>query len=472
LVGFHLALMLGLGTVFASPAMQTEPQQATTTAFIGATVFTATGATPLPDAVVLVNGDRIAAVGPRDQMAIPPQASVIDVTGKWIIPGLIDAHVHFFQSGGLYTRPDVIDLRRIRPYAEEIAALRRDLPATLARYIASGVTSVIDMAGPDWIFDLRSREYTRGVAPRVLLTGPALAPQLPPGLDGEHAPGIVVRTPAQAREAVKRLLVARPDILKIWFVPKPDMDLERELAWVRVAVEDAHAHDLRVAAHATQLELARRMVAAGIDILVHSIDDRPIDRELLAQMRDRGTLYITTLDVMEGYHEVLGRQVRLTGIERANADPRVIASFDDLARLFPGYRPRHSLPDNHVVFENLVRVQRVGITVAAGSDAGNIGTLHGPALHRELELMVEAGLSPAETLIAATRGGADVMGHRNDLGTLEPGKLADLVILDANPLTQIQNTRRIAWIVKGGRLYKSAEILADLPRTASSPSGE
>jgi predicted amidohydrolase YtcJ len=131
--------------------------------------------------VVLVNGDRIAAVGPRDRIAIPPQASVVDVTGKWIVPGLIDAHVHFFQSGGLYTRPDVIDLRRIRPYAEEIAALRRDLPATLARYIASGVTSVIDMAGPDWIFDLRSQEYTGGVAPRVLLTGPGLAPQLPPG---------------------------------------------------------------------------------------------------------------------------------------------------------------------------------------------------------------------------------------------------------------------------------------------------
>lgn len=263
---------------------------------------------------------------------------------------------------------------------------------------------------------------------------------------------MVVRTPAQAREAVQRLVARRPDVIKLWFAPRSGMDLEQEFQWVRAAVEEAHAQGLRVAAHATQREIARRMVAAGADILVHSVDDRPIDPGLLAQMRANHVLYIPTLGVAPRYAEVLGQRLRLSPYERALGDPAAIASLDDLAWLFPsrvrGSRP----PDTRKARENLLRVHEAGITIAAGSDAGNIGTLHGPALHRELELMVGAGLAPAEVLAAATRGGAQIMGRSSELGRLAPGFRADLLVLKDSPLTDIRNTRRIDLVMINGQI--------------------
>lgn len=441
----------GLLTVSATFASQTL---AGMTALVGATLFDGSGAPPLPNAAVVVWNGRIHDAGPANRVSIPAGSDVIDLTGKWIIPGLIDAHVHFFQSGGLYTRPDVIDLRHIRSYAREIATIRQQLPATLARYLDSGVTSVVDLAGPAWTYDLRKLAGEPTASPRVVLAGPGLAPELPTGLDGKDAPAVVVRTPEQARRALQILAERQPDLLKIWFARSPGMDLQREFRWVHAAIDEAHERGLRVAAHATQLEIAREMLQAGADILVHSIDDQLIDPELLKQMQTKGILYIPTLGVGQRYAEVLGQQLVLSPYELALGDSGVIASFDDLQRLFRGRGRPHGLPDNRVARENLVRVHRAGIRVAAGSDAGNIGSLHGPGLHHELELMVNAGLTPAQVLISATSGGAEVMGRGHELGRIEPGMLADLLVLEASPLADIRNSRRVVMVMKGGRVLR------------------
>jgi hypothetical protein len=125
-----------------------DDPQTGVTALVNAMVIDGTGNTPHGQAVVLVSGERIRAVGPRGEVVIPEGARVVDMSGKWIIPGLVDAHIHLFQSGGLYTRPDIIDLRSIRPYAAEVDWVRARLPMTLARYLASGVTAVLDVGGP------------------------------------------------------------------------------------------------------------------------------------------------------------------------------------------------------------------------------------------------------------------------------------------------------------------------------------
>jgi len=433
----------------------------------GASIFDGTGA-PLVEGVIVVRGERIAAIGPREQVSLPVDASVINLSGHWIVPGLIDAHVHFFQSGSLYTRPDVIDLRRFWPYASEIAWIREHLPATLTRYLASGITSVIDMAGPEWVLEVRDLAKQTPTAPRVAVAGQGLAPGLPPALSAEYAPGVIVRRPQQARTEVHRLAARRPDLIKIWFVPAPAMDLDQEFAWIRAAVDESHALGLRVAAHATDLELARRMARAGVDILVHSVDDEPIDEAFIDLLKQRDVIYVTTLGVSEGYREALTQDIQLSDFERRFGDPAVIASLDDLSEGLPRYRQPKALPYSGTALKNLARVHAAGITVAAGSDAGNIGTLHGPALHRELELMSQAGLSPREILVTATRNGALTMGREQDLGTLQPGKLADMVILNANPLEDIQHTRRITAVVKGGVLYRPEQLMRKLQKSQSS----
>ncbi len=435
------------------------------TAFVGATVIDGTGAPPIADAVVIVDEGRIAAVGPSRSIAVPAGANVVEVPGKWIIPGLIDAHVHFFQSGGLYARPDVIDLRSIRPYEDEVARTRAAITATLARYLASGITGVVDMGGPTWTFGVRERARDSDYAPRVAVAGPLLGTYAPPALRARDPSVIAIRTPDEARAAVRRQVASDPDFVKIWFV-FPGPDIAPQMAWVRAAISESHAAGVRVVAHATQARVARAMVDAGVDVLAHGVDDRIVDDDLLALMRTRGVIYVTTLAVHEGYAEVLGQNVRLSGIERRIGDPKAIASFAELGTLPARLRARWPrrvapAPVRPAAGRNLARAAKARITVAAGSDAGNIGTLHGPALHRELELMVDAGgLSPMEVLVAASLGGAAVMGRTGDLGTLEAGKLADLVILDADPLADIRNTRRIHRVVKGGVVSDPADIMA------------
>jgi imidazolonepropionase-like amidohydrolase len=223
---------------------------------------------------------------------------------------------------------------------------------------------------------------------------------------------------------------------------------------VQAAVEAGHAAGTRVIVHATELETARAAVQAGADSLAHSVEDGRVDEAFIKLLKDRNVVYVTTLVVNEGYQEVLGQKVRLSDIERRLGDPEAIASFRDLARL----PARKRLWAFHwfgrgTAFWNLKRLQQSGVTIAAGTDAGNIGTLHGPALHREFELMAEAGLSPEEILAAATRGGAQVMGRSDELGTLEKGKLADFVLLDADPLADIAHLRRIFRVVKGGQVF-------------------
>lgn len=265
---------------------------ADTAAFVGATVIDGTGSGPRANATVLVADGRVAALGDPSEVSIPPTARVIDARGKWIIPGLIDAHVHFFQSGGLYTRPDIIDLRKMRPYLDEIARIKERLPNTFARYLASGVTSVVDFGGPFWNFQVRRLAERMLVAPRVAVAGPLIATRMPPELKTDDPPLIEVNSPQEARVVVRRELAYQPDLIKIWFIPRPDQDLATQAEWVRAAIEESHAAGVRVAVHATQLDVARAAVRAGADILAHSVDDSLVDDDFIALLKERKVVYV------------------------------------------------------------------------------------------------------------------------------------------------------------------------------------
>ncbi len=461
--GHHLAAILFAGL---APGAVADDQP---TVYSGATLFDGTGRPPIENAYVVVGDGRILAVGDADMVPSPDGAAHVDISGKWLIPGLIDAHVHLFQSGGLYTRPDVVDLRHVLPYEQEMAAIRVTLDATLARTFAAGITGVVDFGGPDWLYALRERAEHNAVSPRIALAGQLIATWSPRQLAIDPAPIKLVATPSEAREAIRRQAERKPDLIKIWFVrARGDQDFETAQAWVSAAIDEAHKLGLRAAVHATEHETAVAALAAGADVLVHSVDDQMVTDAFLLAMHERNAIYIPTLGVYDGYWRVLRQYLRLTENERRLGDPRVIESLDDLSTLPESDVPswltigRPPPPVNPIMLNNLVRVHDANLVIAAGSDAGNIGTLHGAGFHRELAYMADAGMAPADILVTATMGGAKVMGRADEIGSIEPGKRADFVVLDADPLADIRNASRVSLVVKDGTARDPDEVLAGL----------
>jgi hypothetical protein len=324
----------------------------------------------------------------------------------------------------------------------------------------------VDMGGPLWNFDVRAHANATALAPRVAVAGPLLSsvsrPQMV--LDGD-GPIVEVKTPDQARDIVRSQAARHPDLVKLWWVVPRGGTAADWLPVGKAAIEEAHGRGLRVAVHATELETARTAVQAGADVLVHSVDDAPLDEPFVALLRERRIPYVTTLVVLEGYAEALGQHVHLSPAERAVADPGVVASVaappplpERAGAIADRMRDRMA-----VALANAKRAEEAGVLVVAGSDAGNIGTFHGPAVLRELELLVQAGLTPAQALRAATLDAARAFGKERDLGSVEPGKLADLVVLDADPLADVRNLARIRAVVKGGVVHRPEEILPPDP---------
>jgi imidazolonepropionase-like amidohydrolase len=471
-VALRLSLSLALGAALgaaagcggAAPAGQSPqvPAQEQAIAIVGVTVIHpgADGsAAQERDRTVVLTGDRIAAVGPAASTRPPAGARVIDGHGRWLIPGLIDSHVHFFQSGNPFTRPDAADFNDVVPYEQEVARNKARLPATFKVWLASGVTSVIDCGGPMWNFEVRDRARATEAAPRVLIAGPLVSLVDRPALALDDPPIIKATTPDEARQLVERQLPRHPDFIKVWFIHLPQGDLASEEKIVHAAGDAAHAAGLRLLVHATELDTAKAALRAGADILVHSVFDRPVDDEFLAMASQRHTILIPTLWVTGGYAAVLSGKFSPTEEERRLADPQILEAMSKVPRLDP---VRGSRPIPPAALESLPRLWAAGVTVALGTDAGNIGTLHGPSVFREARMMVQAGLTPAQVLRSATVNGARALGLEAELGDVAVGKRADLVLLDADPLASVDNLARAHLVFRAGRIFDPAELMASI----------
>src|SRR5262249_10516989 len=189
---------------------------------------------------------------------------------------------------------------------------------------------------------VRSRPLRPRAAPWLLVVL-LLTPTVAPDELGPADPAIIeVINPEQAIALVRRELARKPDLIKIWFIRGPDVELEHAVKIVEAVVKASHAAAVRVAVHATELETAKAAVGAGSDILVHSVSDRPVDDEFVQMVKERGVIYTTTIVVLEGYAEVLGQNVDLSDTERSCGDPQVIASWADLAKIPEDQLPLHA----------------------------------------------------------------------------------------------------------------------------------
>jgi len=462
------ARWFGLAALLMLAGLPCQAAETSIIAIVGATVIHPDRDLPsavAPDSTLIIAGRRIESIGPAGSTAVPAGATRIDGKGKWVVPGLIDSHVHFFQSGNLYTRPDVADFNAWMPYAKEVERNKRRLAATFKVWLASGVTSVVDIGGPFWNFEMRDAALKSPTAPRVAVAGPLLSMVDRVKLDLGDPPIIKIASADEARALVRRELERKPDFIKVWFIHRQGDDLAAQEAIVKAAGDAAHAAGVRLAVHATELVVAKASLRAGADFLVHSVEDAAVDEEFLALAKRNRALYCPTLFVTLGYRYALSNTWQPTEAERRLADSQILAAMSDLQRI-----PRDMLPErvvkamsqptppkpSAIALQNLRKVWDAGIPVVMGTDAGNIGTLHGPSVFREMEIMTQAGLTPLQVLRSATSNGSKAMGMERDIGTLAAGKLADLVILDADPLADVMNLSKIHRVIKDGKLLAPA----------------
>ena len=424
---------------------------------IGGTLFDGTGSPPRRNDAILIEEGRIERIGPDALDRAPSSHELVDAGDKWILPGLIDGHVHLFQTGGLDARPDVVPNQDGRSYRQVVRAIQRAPQQYLRAYICSGITSIVDPGGPMWEFGLRTSREHDGVSPHIAFSGPLLATYDPPVLEIENDDPIwLMKDADQVASLVDRLAAEQPDMIKIWFVHRSGDDLDAQTELVTTAIDLINRGGFRAAVHATTLETARIAVEAGADILVHSVGDREVDDEFVNSLVERQVIYVPTLLVGQSYREVRMREVAFEPFERDCAPARSIASFDVLNDLPESVLPRPDapVPDRLLVQQrNLKRLADAGAIIAAGTDAGNTRTVHGPSLHREFVLMAGAGLSPRDILISATRNGARLMGREDELGQVQEGMRGDLLLLDADPFEDIRNTRRIFMVIREGFIY-------------------
>lgn len=440
-------------------------------ALTGATLVDGTGAEPVRDAVVVVRNGLIDCAGPRSACPVPEGVGVVDLKGQWITPGLIDAHVHFSQTGWADGRPDSMDVRAKHPYEEVVADLRAHPERFGRSWLCSGVTAVFDVGGYPWTMSLPAWAEPRTDVPRVAAAGPLLST-----LDHwVNVPGerqfLYVADEKTARGGVDYLKAQGSNAIKVWYIQREGQTPAERAALIRAAGEAAKEQGLPLIVHATELDGAKDALRAGAKLLVHSVNDRPVDQEFLDLLKKNGAVYCPTLTVSRGYARMyeaaLAKQAPQTDDPNRCLDPVTVQRLAETA----GSDPELTHEDlvamqarlgqrEWIAAANLKRVAAAGIPVALGTDAGNPLTLHGPSVYAELEAMQAAGLTPPQVLLAATRDSARALGREKDLGTVEKGKQADLLILGADPIADVKNLRQVRYVMRGGALRSIAELSA------------
>lgn len=420
---------LVLSAVLLISAVDTAGRDQTTgpTTFVNGHVLTGTaGRSPsFADAVIVVRDGRIVNVTPPMAGEPPAGARVVDLGGKFVIPGLISAHAHVSDVNGL----------KARAYTDENT--RRQL-GVFARY---GITTVWSLGGEQApAFALRDAQGVPALdRARIFVAGDV----------------ITGRTPDEARAAVARVAALKPDVIKIRVddnlgtAPKMTPDV------YRAVIEEAHARKLRVAAHIFYLEDAKDLVRSGVDVIAHSVRDKEFDAETLALMKARNVAYCPTLT-----REVSAFVYESTPAFFADpfflreADRDVIAQFSQpdrqkaMASSATAQRYKAGL---EIAKRNLKLAADAGVTIAMGTDSGAFPErFQGYFEHLEMEMMAAAGLTPAQVLRASTVDAATAM-QRQDVGAIAAGKWADLVVLDKDPLADVKNTRTIVSVWIAGR---------------------
>ncbi len=400
-----------------------------------------TGSAPGPQTDILIRGENIESIGKGIKSA---GAREIDLKGKTVIPALISAHAHVGTLKGTtstaenYTRENI--LRHLKKYQDY------------------GVGAVLVM-GTDrpLIFENGLRDSTvAGQLPGARMFSAGYGFNTPANSPASWM-NLLLRpeTPEDVPAMMEKLAQVKPDVVKMW-VDDHGGGMKMKPEIYQAIIREAHKRHIRVAAHLFYAEDARLLTEAGIDIIAHSIRDKEVDADLLKKMKEKNLIYIPTLSLDEYQFVYAGKPDWVTDeFFKKSLEPGVFEMITD-----PGYgekiknAPEYS--QNMAAFKtalkNLKKIYDAGITVALGTDSGAFPVrTQGFTEHLEMELMVQAGLTPLQAITVSTRNAAKAIRIDNEYGTIEKGKKADLIILDADPVKDIKNTRKISAVWKNGK---------------------
>jgi imidazolonepropionase-like amidohydrolase len=410
----HLACLFSIALFVAAscwkPAVVAAQQPAAATVYEGAQLIAGDGSAPVANAAFLVENGRFTAVGRKGQLKVPAGAAHVDLTGKTVMPAIVDAHKHL-----AVTRDALVD------QLQHLA------------YYGIGVAMSLGQDTGDVAFQVRAETIPNAARFRTAgrgLTGPE---------PGRTEAPYWVRTEAEARKDVQELAEKKVDLVKLWVDDRDHTVTKLSPELYRAIIDEAHKHNLRTIAHIYTLEDAKGVLRAGIDAFAHSVRDKDIDDEFIKMMKARPNMIVDPNLPDRGVRvdrSWLRDSVTAEEFQKLQADSK----DDPKAQQFFGIQAR-----------NLAKLNAAGIKIALGTD--------GPipwAAHEEMADMVASGMTPAQVIVAATRNAAELL-KVADAGTVAPRKSADFIVLDANPLDDITNTRRIAaFYLRGAQVDRAA----------------
>jgi imidazolonepropionase-like amidohydrolase len=439
---WNLAAVLAIA--LAAAACQTVPQPGPAsdlTAIIGATVIDGASGSPIQNAVLVIEGDTIRSLGAQGSVEIPANARRIDATGKTIMPGIFNLHGHVALSTAMERGFD----------HHTRANIQRDANAYL--YFGVTHTTSLGINGEAMESFVADQQAGRAGGARVHSAGLGFAAKdgfRPAGdVEGVHRPA----TPDEARAMVLEEVTKGVNLIKIWVDDAGGRFADFAPELYGAVIDEAHQHGLKVLAHLYALDDAKELMRRGIDALAHNVRDKEVDEEFLTLAKEHG---VTQISVLVGAKSSV-----------LYAEEREFLDDPALPLLFPSsvldavrgnnYRQsavsdaQRSRRQYEMASRNTAKVHRAGIPIAVGTDSQGAGRFQGLWEHIELELLVEAGLTPMEAIQAATANGARFLSVENRFGTLEPGKVADFLILNSDPLSDISNSRDIDAVWMNGQ---------------------
>jgi imidazolonepropionase-like amidohydrolase len=423
------AVLLGASVGWWALSVHSSPVQAQaggTIALTGARIIDGSGGPPLEQGTILIADGRIASVGAASAVSVPAGATRVDLAGKTVLPGLINAHGHLNADTSNRPIPDKLT-GQLRVYADY------------------GITTVVVLGtGNDDLTDavkLRDAQATGTLdRARLFVAGPSLRD---------------LKTAEEARSRVDRYADQKADLIKIHITGGPN---DMTPAVYGALIEEAHKRGLRVAAHLFYLKDAKGLLDKGVDVIAHGIRDQPVDAAVIAEIKRRNVPYIPTLtrDLAQFVYETTPAFLKdpffLRHLEAYRGEMTQLTDPAMQAKTRANKQAQETKQALEQGNRNLKTLSDAGVTIAMGTDTGtNLGQWQGYFEHVEVEMMVKAGMTPMQSLVAATGGAARAMKLDQELGTIQRGKRADLLVLNANPLSDIRNTRQIHSVWMAGR---------------------